>query len=277
MNLHTDDFAKGINDILELYKTGSNVFEMGSGSIFPHNTSQKTWDYVKSNDNSIHLSDGIHTYSFKGDLSDMDTQLEKMPDIPLPDLYKNVKAKGKAQVHRSDPGSVYFTLQEGHNNPTYTLKHEGNSSWKAIKRPHKVKDMLKQPLTQNVNLETVKAGMLKELEEFNKEGEGPNFFSQASHALGRGVESLANLPSQLALAPARIGGPVSYANDPNEEASEGLGSTAINGLLAGGVGAGGGLAYHLLGLGWVGKHAYVVSLWNRSQSSMWTSGWGIVA
>jgi hypothetical protein len=246
MKLDINDFSEGVKDILALYKQGNNIFEMKSGDLFPHNTSQSTWQFAKDNGN-IHFSDGTHTYSFKGDLSEYDTELEKMPEAPLPNVFSNAKIKGRAQVHRSDPGSIYFTLQEGRNNPTYTLKHQGDSKWKAIPKPRKVKAQLKETVTPlNVNLEKVKEGMLKELEEFIKEGDGPSFFDNANHVIGRGVQGLANGITKLPLLPGRIGGEVPVQQSDNGPIStEGAGTIAGNALLASGIGAGSGLLYHL--------------------------------
>ena len=69
MKLHLNDFTAGVNEMIELHKQGNNIFEITGGSLFPHNTSQKTWEYAKEG-NKLHLSDGTHTYSFKGELSD---------------------------------------------------------------------------------------------------------------------------------------------------------------------------------------------------------------
>jgi hypothetical protein len=174
----------------------------------------------------------------------MDSDLEKVEDIPLPDLFNHSTAHGKAQVHRSDPGSMYFTIQEGHNNPTYTLKHMGDSKWKAILKARKVKDKLKEPITPpNVNLEAVKEGMEKELQTFMKEAGGglPGFFNQA---LGRGLQTTANLPTDIMGAVGRIGGPiVGPVNDPLNEP---MGDWGLHGLESGAIGAGAGGLYHLL-------------------------------
>src|SRR5579859_1518031 len=175
MKLYTDDFIAGMQEMLSIYKQGSNIFEMKEGSLFPHNTSQKTWQ-VANDGGNVHLYDGTNTYSFKGELGDYDSELERLPDVPLPDMFTgeaNKKNRHRAQVHRSDPGSIYFTVQEGHKNPTYTLKHVGDNKWKAIPKPKKAKDMLKQPMTpHNVNLPAVKEGMLKEMEEMLKSADG---------------------------------------------------------------------------------------------------------
>lgn len=234
MNFHIQDFVEGLDEILTLNKQGENIFEMKGSNLFPHNTSQKTWEYAKNGD-SIHFSDGTHTYSFKGQLADYDSQLEKMPEVPLADIFTNATAKGKAQVHRSDPGSVYFTLQEGRNNPTYTLRHVGDNKWKAIPKPHKVKDKLKEPLTPvNVNLESVKEGMLKELELSKKAG----VLGSIDHGLGDALHSIFNLPGRAISDIGSLGGPVPEGGD---SLSGILGHAAV----AGSVGAGAGGLYHL--------------------------------
>lgn len=127
--------AKRVGD-REMCNKCDNIFEMASGSPFPHNGSQTTWQYARSYDR-IHLCDGTHTYSFKGQLGNRDTELEKIPDVPLPDIYANSTSKGKAQVHRSDPNCIYFTLHDGTVNPTYTLKHGRGTKWQAIPKARK--------------------------------------------------------------------------------------------------------------------------------------------
>ena len=245
MNLYLDEFANGAKETIELYKQGNNIFEMKGGNMFPTNSSQRLWHYSKGDDH-IHFSDGTHTYSFKGKLDEVDTDLEKIPDVPFPDLFTDSKSRGKAQVHRSDPGSIYFTLQEGRANPTYTFRHMGDSKWKAIPKARKVKAVLKQPVTPpNVNIESVKEGMLKELETFKKEADGglPGFFSQT---IGKGLHSLANLPGRIALAPARIfGGPETFKGDQNPEAAESIGASLGNAGVAGLTGAGLGGLLHI--------------------------------
>ena len=142
MNLHLDEFAAGVKEMLELYKQGQNIFEIKGGNMFPNIERQQMWQFARGQKH-LHLTDGTHTFSFAGDLADEDTEVDKIPDVPLPDLFKDSVSKGKAQVHRSDPGSIYFTLQEGTRNPTYTFRHIGDSKWKAIPKKKKVKQQLK--------------------------------------------------------------------------------------------------------------------------------------
>ena len=237
MNLYLDEFMRGIKETLELHKQGQSIFEMGGGNLFPTSEKQQMWQYSKA-PGHIHFSDGVNTYSFKHDkeLAEEDLDMEKIPDVPLPDLYKDSTGKGKAQIHRSDPGSIYFTLQEGTRNPTYTFKHTGGQKWKAIIKKKKAKAALQQPaFIPNVNAEAIKEGMLKQALEMSKSAEGGalDFFNNAA---GSAMNAVVNTPHTLALAPGRIGGD----NPANDTGGQMLGNAAKAGL----VGAGLGLGYH---------------------------------
>jgi hypothetical protein len=107
----------------------SNIFKQPCPQ-FPHTTSQTTWHFSLG-ENFLHLSDGTHTYSFVGQLGLENAELKKVTAVPLSDFYNDAKSRGKAQVHRSDPSSIHFTIQDGHENPTYTIKHEYGDVWKV--------------------------------------------------------------------------------------------------------------------------------------------------
>lgn len=237
MNLYLDEFMSGIKEMLALHKQGESIFEMGGGNMFPNIEKQQMWQFSKA-PGHIHFSDGMKTYSFKyhnGGLSEEDMEMEKIPDVPMPDLFKDSLSKGKAQVHRADPGSIYFTLQEGTSNPTYTFKHTGGQKWKAITKKKKAKEALKEPaFISNVNAESIKEGMLKQAAEMSKSATGGalDFFNQAG---GKTLDAVVNAPHTLALAPGRIGG------DPTGETT---GQMWGNAGKAGLVGAGLGLGYH---------------------------------
>ena len=79
----------------------------------------------------MHLSDGTHTYSFIGKLGLKDASLKNVPDVPIADFYANATSKGKAQVHRSDPLSIYFTIQDGRTNPSYNLRFVDDDIWRV--------------------------------------------------------------------------------------------------------------------------------------------------
>ncbi len=230
MNLYLDEFMQGINETLQLYKQGNNIFEMKGGNMFPTIDKQHMWQYARG-PKHIHFTDGTSTYSFSGDLGEEDTELEKIPDVPLPDIFTNAEAKGKAQVHRADPGSIYFTLQEGTRNPTYTFRHTGDSKWRAIPKKKKVKEQLKEPAyIPNINAEQLKQGMVQELEEIIKQS---GFLDSFNHAAGDAITGAIEGGKNLALAPGRIGG----ATNSGSNAFANAGKAA---LLGGGIG----LGYH---------------------------------
>jgi hypothetical protein len=236
MKLHFDELIAGMQDMMSLHKQGQNIFEMKGGNLFPTLDRQNMWQYARG-PKHIHFSDGTKTYSFSGDLADEDTDLEKTPDVPLPDMYANSTAKGKAQVHRADPGSIYFTLQEGTKNPTYTFRHTGDSKWRAIPKRKKARAALAAPLPalDNVNVEKVKEGMVFELENLMKTAQGGSgglldFFN---HAAGNAVPSAIEGAKNVAMAPGMIGGAPSEGMHP-----------LVSAGLAGAVGGGLGLTYH---------------------------------
>ena len=232
MNLYLEDFVEGIKSAMSMSKTGSNIFEMKGGNMFPTNASQKMWQFAK-HPGQVHFSDGTNSYSFKGDLKDEDTELEKLPDVPWPELFDKAESKGKAQVHRSDPGSMYFTLQEGTQNPTYTFRHLSENKWKAIPKKKTVKKQMDAPpAIPNVNLESIKQGMLQELQIKLAEGEAggsPGFFNDT---LGKLPGAIINGATSLGMAPATLGGPTggSFAH--------GLGAVGLGALPGLGLGLG---------------------------------------
>lgn len=106
-----------------------NIFDL-PGTLFPHTTSQSTWQFSLG-ENFLHLSDGTSTYSFIGKLDLKDAKLKKVSDVPLADFYINATSKGKAQVHSCGPFRIYFTIQDGKKNPTYTLRHYDDDAWRV--------------------------------------------------------------------------------------------------------------------------------------------------
>jgi hypothetical protein len=53
------------------------------------------------------------------------------------DAFNAIEHKGTVQVHRADPGSIYVTLHEGKDNPTYTLKHVFGTGWRGMPKKKK--------------------------------------------------------------------------------------------------------------------------------------------
>lgn len=148
MDFYFSRFVEGVND--SLIKAGyDNIFDV-TGTIFPTISTQTKWHYAKSASH-IHLHDGNNVYSFhmpEGSKDDEDFPLNKVTDVPMHEYDKDAINKGTAQIHRADPGSIYFTVQDGHNNPTYTFKHTSGSQWRAIP---KVKHHTEKPININEN------------------------------------------------------------------------------------------------------------------------------
>lgn len=234
MNLHVDDLIEGFKDILQLHKQGENIFDQTpSGAMFPNNTSQSMWQFAKGK-NHLRLSDGTNVYHFntQGNLDgDEDLEFTRAADVPLTDLHTDAIAKGKAQVHRSDPSSIYFTMQEGTRNPTYTLKHMGADRWKAIMKRKKVKA---SPVLNNVDVESFKQAMLKEAGT-----EAGGFFHDLNQMAGKGVMNSLNGLQRLALSPGEISMPSSLGGDRGQREWQ-FGDAAT----AAGLGAGAGALYH---------------------------------
>ena len=115
-------------------KQGCDSVDTEYGDVFPDSFAQRVWVFVRGQ-TQLHFSDGAHTYSFRGRLDPVEsTILEKIPDVPLPDIYTNSISKYKAQVHRSNAGSIYFTLQDGRINHTHTFRHMSGNRWRAVRK-----------------------------------------------------------------------------------------------------------------------------------------------
>jgi hypothetical protein len=59
------------------------------------------------------------------------TFLEQIPSVPFVNLTQAQFSIGEAQVHRSSPGSIYFTFQDGYQRPTFTVRHSGGNRWQV--------------------------------------------------------------------------------------------------------------------------------------------------
>ncbi len=174
MNIPIKEIAEGFVETVELFKQGENIFDMGNSALFPTLQHQAQWKFAKT-PNGIQLSDGTHVYHFNapGGFGDEDFPLTRGEDIPITDFGKNSLQRGTAQVHRSDPGSIYFTLQEGYKNPTYTFKHVGEKNWKAIPKKKPLRKLIDnlapqqeqpaQPMLPPHVAESLKQGMINEM------------------------------------------------------------------------------------------------------------------
>lgn len=133
MDFYFENFLTGFKDglVKSAEEPAASIFDIG-GAMFPNVSSQTKWRFARVSD-KLHLNDGSHTYSFH--LPDGEQEY----DFPVRKLVeeghefgKDAHSSGTVQVHRADPGSIYFTLQDGHHNPTYTFKHVNAEQWRAI-------------------------------------------------------------------------------------------------------------------------------------------------
>ena len=219
MDIYIDEVLAGVQETIDLLKQGNNIFDMGNVSMFPNVDKQQKWRFSK-NDQVIRLSDGQNVFSFKapdGFSEENEFMLHRSDDAHLHNFEEGALSKGLAQVHRADPGSIYFTIQEGYKNPTYTFRHVGEDKWKAIPKRRKPKNATigqERPqavgaeVIQNVSPFAVKEAMEKMIKEAS-----PSFFSEG---LRTGANSLVHgmltpgAYSPLTMAGAGAGGGALY-------------------------------------------------------------------
>ena len=156
MDLYLKDFIDGILETASLFKQGQDIFSAGNGALFPNITSQAKWKYART-PTGLRITDSHNVWHFEhgGKESDEnDFPLTRGKDISVHDFESGAVSKGLAQVHRADPGSIYFTIQEGTKNPTYTFKHEGGDNWRAIPKK-RLKKKLQEKSEVVPNIEPV--------------------------------------------------------------------------------------------------------------------------
>jgi hypothetical protein len=129
-------------------------------NIFPSSSTQLKWKYSRTPD-KLRLSDGNLVYSFAmpSEFPEEDTPITRLDDEDLTNFEKDVLSKGSAQIHRSSPNSVYLTLADGANNPTFMLNHEKDKQWryspskKFLEKIKKIKESLPENQTENVSVD----------------------------------------------------------------------------------------------------------------------------
>jgi hypothetical protein len=133
MALYLDELQAGIDG----FTKQADIFSAGNVNLFPMITSQQKWRYAKDGD-KLHLHDGQRVYSFTAPepSTELDFELHRHGDA-TDEVFESATTKGTAQVHRADPGSIYLTLHEGKENPTYTLKHVFGTQWRGIPKKKK--------------------------------------------------------------------------------------------------------------------------------------------
>ncbi len=146
--------------------------------------------------------------------------------------------KGLAQVHRADPGSIYFTLQEGTKNPTYTYRHVGGENWKAIPKKRKIKP---EKVIVDIDVTGVKQAFVEIMKEANF---GHDMNMLAGQMMSRTPDALKSIvmspgESTNPLMPALLGGGAGLAydlfkkkvyNTPEENENDGLNKTLLRTL-----------------------------------------------
>ena len=246
MNLYFDDFIEGLQEGFK--KESSDVFSSSpnNASLFPTLNSQSKWKFSRG-DKFLRLHDGqkVYAFSFPSGIShDEEFHALREPDHEPTKFEEGSTSKGLAQVHRADPGSIYFTLQEGKQNPTFTLKHTGENNWRGVPKKRKAKEVV----IPNVNLPAVQEGIKAAFEELGKKK--VKIAGGLDAAFKWSVSSLPQAIQRGVMAPGeavhRMGG------------SSGTTGGSLQGMAGlAGLGALGGLGYH------VGRRA----LYNTSEEN----------
>ncbi len=128
-------FARGVES--ELEKQGGNFSSLmdthtSDENILPSFEGQRKWRYVQTPE-GLRLSDGDRVYSFGLTGFGGDTlRVPRLSDPGLLDFEQGGIGKGTAQIHRSNPDSIYLTLANGRENPTFYLEHSYGKDWKYI-------------------------------------------------------------------------------------------------------------------------------------------------
>jgi hypothetical protein len=133
MNLHIEAFALGAHDYLKEKQAASNIFDLGiNDNIIPTVHSQKNWKYVQTPE-GLRLSDGDKVYGFNlQNFGGETSRVSKSDDISILDFEHGKTGGGTAQIHRASPDSLYLTLANGRDNPTFRLEHDEGKNWKYI-------------------------------------------------------------------------------------------------------------------------------------------------
>ena len=102
------------------------------GSQIPPHTTPLQWECRRNDADLICLYDGQRVFTFRGQLDlAAQTYVEKTEDLPYTE-FQLLQNKCAATVHRSSPSSIYFTLNDGHLNQTFTFRHSSGPRWIAV-------------------------------------------------------------------------------------------------------------------------------------------------
>jgi hypothetical protein len=132
--------------------TGKERFEI---SALPSRDSKQTnWNYqiIRHEGESrmlVNLEDRTYQWQLPKDFSNFPSGDNGVSARRLTDIDSHyakemvgkskVLSKGRLQVHRSGPSSLYATIQDGKTNPTFDLSHDKNNSWNLKARTRPVK------------------------------------------------------------------------------------------------------------------------------------------
>lgn len=164
MQSDIQSFLAGLSDCLVFQKYAEQSVD---GGIFPALTQQAKWRYARYPE-MLQLTDDQNVYGFKTpkDIPENgEFPLELLKNIPLQNFGEGAEEAGLAQIHRSSPESLYFTLQEGQKNPTYTFSRK-DGSWKGVSKK-RLKKAIKALVEANPQIdpaavvEGLKTGMEK--------------------------------------------------------------------------------------------------------------------
>jgi len=227
-DLYIEELIDGLQAALS--KRGNDLFSSSpnGASLFPSMTSQAKWKFAKG-ENFLRLHDGQKVYAFKlptGLSHTEDFAAHREADLDPSVFAEGATQQGLAQVHRADPGSIYFTLQEGRDNPTFTLKHTGESNWRGTPKKRKAKELVVPNIDHAAMAEGIKAAFDGKKEPVKKAD-----FAPFSFAAGPGAHAL----QRLAFSPGEL----------VHRLGDGGKNNFLGALGAAGLGAGAGAAYHL--------------------------------
>ena len=154
---------EGFNRTVEFYKQGEEVFSFAKTAPLPTFNQQAKWHFSKK-DNQVQLHNPTDKKVYHFDLpsglaEEGASEAYRSPDKGETEFHK--EHAHSAQVHRSDPGSLYFTVQDGHKNPTYTLRHVGGVKWHFVPKKRSEKTEVPKIFHTAQQFEKEKAAILK--------------------------------------------------------------------------------------------------------------------
>jgi hypothetical protein len=132
MTLDLTQFQMGVEDLLDEKRAGI-IGTNTSENILPYLSGQKKWKYVLTSE-GLKLSDGDKVYGFglpNPSIAEM-TEVPKLDDVTIRDFEHGKLSGGTAQVHRATPDNIYLTLSDGRLNPTFSLEHSKDKTWKYL-------------------------------------------------------------------------------------------------------------------------------------------------